>query len=128
MPDQRLLDFARRNRSALSPFEARLWARISGSKLNSYKFRRQHVIDHAITDFFCPRKGLIVEVDGDTHDRQRDAARDATHLVKGWTTIRFTNADVGKNIEGVLARLVRTLDSLPDRWPHPCPSPEGEGK
>jgi hypothetical protein len=28
----------------------------------------------------------------------------------------------------VLARLIAELEALPDRWPHPDPSPEGEGK
>jgi len=44
------------------------------------------------------------------------------------STIRFTNAEVGKNVEGVLTRILSELGALPDRWPHPNPSPEREGK
>ena len=47
---------------------------------------------------------------------------------RGYATIRFSNEEVGKNIEGVLELLISELEGLPDRWPHPNPSPEGEGK
>ena len=96
--------------------------------MGGYKFRRQHVIGNCIVDFFCPRKALIVEVDGDTHEADSDARRDEVNAHRGFTTVRFTNEEVGKNLEGVLARLLSTLEALPDRWPHPNPSPEGEGK
>ena len=135
MPVQQahLIERAKSLRNASTPFEALLWRRISRSQFGA-KFRRQHVIESCIVDFFCPGKGLIIEIDGDTHDARRDAVRDRRHAGLGYTTIRFTNADVGENIDGVLARLADRLSELPDRWPsaaalpHPNPSPEGEGK
>ena len=123
-----LIDRARRLRNNSSPFEALLWRHLSGSQLGGYKFRRQHVIGNYIVDFFCPQKALIVEIDGDTHDAARDSVRDQITSNRGYVSLRFTNSEVGRNIEGVLQRLIATLDALPDRWPHPCPSPEGEGK
>ena len=122
-----LIERASSLRNASTPFEALLWRRISRSQLG-HKFRRQYVIGNCIVDFFCPQKGLIVEVDGDTHDRVKDNIRDRVHHELGFTTLRFTNAEVGKNIRGVLERLTDELNALPDRWPHPDPSPEGEGK
>jgi len=115
-------------RSDSTPFEAKLWRRLSRSQLAGFKFRRQYVINKCIVDFFCPRKGLIVEVDGETHDAGRDRIRDRMHAHQGFATLRYSNADVGKNIEGVVAAILDKLISLPDRWPHPNPSPEGEGK
>ena len=127
--DPHLIDRAKRLRNASTPFEARLWRHLSRSQLAGYKFRRQHVIGNCIADFFCPQKGLIVEVDGDTHDPERDEIRDAINAQYGYHTIRFTNGDVGKNMDGVLAALLIKLNSLPDRWPHPSiPSPKGEEK
>ena len=135
MQEKLLLDRAKALRSAPTPFEARLWNHISRSQLGGHKFRRQYVIDHCIVDFFCPAKGLIVEVDGDTHDVIRDSVRDRRHDGLGYTTIRFSNRDVGKNIDSVLAMLLEKLDLTPDRWPltpklphPPTPSPEGEGE
>ncbi len=126
--DSHLIDRAKRLRSEMTPFEAKLWTRLSRSQLSGYKFRRQQVIGNCIADFFCAQKALIVEVDGDTHDTAKDAVRDTINGCRGYTTIRFTNAEVGKNLNGVLETLLAKLDSLPDRWPHPNPSPEGEGK
>ena len=124
-----MLDRAKRLRNGSTPFGARLWRHFSRSQLRGYKFRPQHVIGNCIADSFCPPKGLIVKVDGDTHDPGRDAVRDATNLQFGYRTIRFSNGDVGKNIEGVLAAILIRLESLPDRWPHPSiPSPKGVGK
>ncbi|HET9337160.1 MAG TPA: DUF559 domain-containing protein [Sphingomicrobium sp.] len=126
--EQHLLKRAKRLRIESTPFEVKLWRHLSGSKLQGHKFRRQHVIDRCIVDFFCPQKGLIVEVDGDTHDLERDRKRDEIHARQGLAAIRITNADVGRNIEGVWSALLEKLNSLPDRWPHPLiPSPEGEG-
>jgi very-short-patch-repair endonuclease len=138
MQEKLHLHRARQLRKAPTPFEIILWRHLSGSKLDGHQFRRQHVIDNAIVDFFCPAKGLIVEVDGDTHDPTRDAARDRRHAALGFAKLRFTNAEIGKNIEGVLAALIDCVGALPDRWgdkrlPHPGsaaprpPSPEGEG-
>jgi very-short-patch-repair endonuclease len=126
--DAHLLDRAKRLRQNFTPFEAKLWQRLSRSQLGGYKFRRQYVIGNCIVDFFCPQKALIVEIDGDTHDPEKDAVRDQINASRGLTTIRFTNADVGSNVDGVLEHLLSKLNDLPDRWPHPSPSPNGEGK
>ena len=126
--DSHLISRARNLRNNGGPFEAKLWRRISRSQLGGHKFRRQHVIGSCIVDFFCPAKALIVEIDGDSHDSVKDSRRDQLNEFRGYATLRFTNEEVGKNIEGVLARLLSELRSLPDRWPHPNPSPEGEGR
>ncbi|MEP6983881.1 MAG: DUF559 domain-containing protein [Sphingomicrobium sp.] len=126
--DAHLLGRAQRLRNEGTPFEALLWRRLSRSQLGGYKFRRQHVIGNCIVDFFCAQKGLIVEIDGNTHNPSADSVRDQINALRGYRTARFSNADVGKNIERVAERLLSTLDALPDRWPHPNPSPKGEGK
>jgi very-short-patch-repair endonuclease len=125
--DAHLIERAQRLRNGSTPFEAKLWRCISRSQLGGHKFRRQHVIANCIVDFFCPAKGLIVEIDGNSHDAEKDAFRDRLNEQRGYPTLRFSNAEVGQNIDGVLARLLAELDALPDRWPHPNPSPEGEG-
>jgi very-short-patch-repair endonuclease len=109
--------------------ETRLWRQLSNTRLG-FKFRRQQVIFPYICDFFCPAKGLAIEVDGDTHDAAYDERRDARLLSQGYSTLRFSNHDVLGNMDGVLATIMATLRERPDRWPvrpHPNPSPEGEG-
>jgi very-short-patch-repair endonuclease len=112
-----------------TPFENLLWQRLRASRLDGFKFRRQTVIEPCICDFFCSSKGLVVEVDGDTHDADYDARRDAWLAEKGFTVLRFTNAEVGKNIEGVAEAILSTLRALPDRFTRPLtPSLEWEGE
>ncbi|WP_375394220.1 endonuclease domain-containing protein [uncultured Sphingomonas sp.] len=124
-----LLACARELRRNPTEWEIRIWRCISNSQAG-HKFRRQHVIFPYICDFFCPSKGLVVEIDGDTHDPVSDKRRDARLATKGFATIRFSNLEVRENLEGVFATLQTALQSRPDRWqrvPHPNPSPEGEG-
>ena len=122
----RLGDRARKLRNEPTEPEKRLWGHLSNSQLG-YKFRRQSVIGRFIVDFLCPAKALVIEIDGDTHDADSDERRDALLAHWGYRTIHFTNADVRRNIDGVLDVISRTVSALPDRWPHPNPSPEGEG-
>ena len=107
--------------------EKRLWRHLSNAQLGGFKFRRQSLIAPYIVDFLCPAKALIVEVDGDTHEPDADWRRDMALEAQGYRTIRFTNADVMRNMEGVLTAILATATAAPDRWPHPNPSPEGEG-
>jgi very-short-patch-repair endonuclease len=106
--------------------EKRLWRSLSASQLG-FKFRRQAVIGSYIVDFLCPAKALIVEVDGDTHDVDVDRHRDRTLRQMGYHVMHFTNGDVMTNVEGVLTAIQSKASELSDRWPHPNPSPEGEG-
>ena len=100
-----------------------LWRHLANSQLGGYKFRRQAAIPPFIADFFCPAKGLIVEVDGETHVSDVDARRDVVLAYRGFTTIRFTNDDVRDNMDGVLTALLERLRGLPDRWPGPSAGP-----
>ena len=124
---------ARMRRDMPEP-ERRLWKELRGSRLSGFKFRRQVVIGRRIVDFFCPAKGLVIEIDGDTHDPVTDADRDAAMLRDhGFVTVRFTNDQIMRNSDGVLEKLISVLDETADRWPkggehHPqTPSSEEEG-
>ena len=53
-------------------------------------------------------------MDGDTHDDEtRDAKRTDYLEQRGYLVIRFTNADVMGNIEGVLLVVSDALDTAP---------------
>ena len=118
---------ARELRNRSTEPELRLWSHLRGSQLERFKFRRQVAIPPFVADFFCPTKALIVEIDGWTHEPTADQRRDALLLSRGYVTIRFTNTDVMESLDGVLTYILEKLRSLPDRWPQPNPSPEGEG-
>ena len=109
--------------------EKRLWRALSNRQPDGHKFRRQARIGSFVADFLYPQKALIVEVDGETHDVDTDRGRNMALGRLGFCVLHVTNADVMRNIEGVLTAILGALDQAPDRWakPHPNPSPEGEG-
>ena len=109
--------------------EKLLWRHLSNSQLNGLKFRRQTVIGTYICDFCCPRIGLIVEIDGDTHvEEDRDRLRSQDLQEMGYFVIRFTNVDVMRNMDGVLTRIVQIAAILPERRYTPTPTPPLEGR
>ena len=122
-----MLSYAHGMRRQPTEAEKRLWRHLSGAKLGGHKFRRQAILGPYIADFYCPQKKLAVEVDGDTHLPETDATRDESLQSQGIGVVRVTNEDVLNNMDGVLQYLLTELDGRPDRWPHPNPSPEGEG-
>ena len=126
----RTLTAAKSLRTTSTDAEIKLWYHLRAKRLAGLKFRRQHPIPPYIADFFCPAKGLIVELDGDTHGPVQDRRRDARLRERGFETLRFINLDMSENIDGVVAVILAALQRRPNRWarlPHPNPSPEGEG-
>jgi very-short-patch-repair endonuclease len=126
--DPRTAAFARQMRNEPTEPEKRLWRHLSNGNLEGFKFRRQTVIGRYICDFSCSYNGLIVEVDGDTHDPANDAMRDAALSREGYTVLRVTNAEVMRNIEGVLETILGLARRLPQRRYKPTPTPPLKGR
>jgi very-short-patch-repair endonuclease len=105
-----------------------LWRHLSNSQLGGLKFRRQAVIGEKICDFLCPANGLVIEVDGDTHDSDEDRRRDGELYAIGYRVMRFTNAEVMGNIAGVLEAIMALAATLPRRRYSPTPAPPLEGR
>lgn len=115
-------DRARQMRLNMTAAENALWQRIKGHKVAGLSFRRQQVIEGFIVDFYCHKARLAIEVDGSVHDGQEehDRERDAVLDARGVTVLRFTNEQVRKEVDVVLARIAATgqtklaqLDSQP---------------
>ena len=101
------------------------------SRLGGFKFRRQAIMGYRIVDFFCPAVGLVVELDGETHEPDRDQRRDEKLAeTTEFAIVRFRNEDVMRNLSGVLLVLQQALADRPGRWPeaqrHPSPEEGGE--
>ena len=97
------------------------------------KFRRQVPRGDFIIDFYCDELKLVIEIDGDMHDRtaqmQRDKARDQSLKELGYTILRFPNALV-INDPDVLIAAIRCLGPSPGAaacWLSRRPLPKGEG-
>ena len=92
----KLIEVAREMRSHPTDAERFLWKLLSGKKLGGFKFRRQHIMQAFIVDFYCPRAKLIVEVDGEIHRQNRDYDQERDRMLReqGYRVIRFQNKEV----------------------------------
>ena len=90
--------------------EQLLWNEIRHNKLGS-RFRRQFAIGHYIADFYCPTKKLVIELDGTVHSTQKeyDAIRDKFMKDFGIQVLRFSNDEVGRDIQQVLRTIAKAL-------------------
>jgi len=115
---------ARELRHAATPAERHLWRYLSNSQLG-VKFSRQMPVGPFFADFLCREHKLIVELDGHSHDiaLERDIARDRYLHEAGYRVLRFANADVMRNVEGVTALIRGSLGSQA----HPQPLPQAGG-
>jgi very-short-patch-repair endonuclease len=113
---------ARELRRELTIAERRAWEILRNRGMLGFKFRRQHVIDGFIVDFYCRELGLVLEIDGaghvDPEQSEYDAARAAHLEMRGLVVARIPNDQVS---EKTLEKLVRDLTRR-------SPSPQcGEG-
>ena len=104
---------ARELRRDQTPAERKLWAQLRGKQLYGLKFRRQHPIDRYIVDFCCVARRIVIEIDGHSHASQveYDRARTAYLQDRGYTVIRFTNDQVLRQLDAVVAEILRHCDN-----------------
>ena len=111
LPKLKLRRKALRNYSTSA--EATLWTLLKGSQLEGYKFRRQHSVGNYILDFYCPRKKLAIELEGQVHFEpeqvQKDILRTKYLNEKGISVIRIENKNVFTNTSGVLDYILQHL-------------------
>ena len=89
---------SRQLRQDATSAEKAVWQLVRNRRLLGLKFRRQHVIDGFITDFYCPALRLVLEIDGSIHDggdqRARDGARTEHFVRAGRRVARIQNDHV----------------------------------
>jgi len=99
--------------------ERLLWSSLRRRQCLGCKFRRQVPVATYIVDFACLDPPLVIEVDGESHDLTApyDARRAAVLRAHGFTVLRFANADIDRNLAGVLAVITARLGALLDSPP-----------
>ncbi len=86
--------------------ERQLWRALRETLPNA-KFRRQVPIGPYHVDFCSHAARLIIEIDGDDHATKQgsDASRTCFLEHEGYDVIRFANADVMQNLDGVVTAI-----------------------
>jgi very-short-patch-repair endonuclease len=95
----------------MKPSEQRLWKELR--KLDAH-IRRQAPIGPYVADFICHARKLVIEADGEIHERLadvalRDVARTEWLRGQGYRVIRFTNRQVDADVWAVVQEIERQL-------------------
>lgn len=100
------LERAKELRREMTPAEKLLWQEVRANKLG-VRFRRQQVIQGFIVDFYCHQAGLVIEVDGDVHDLQKeeDERREKVLREMGLRIVRFGNDEVVRELSAVVGKI-----------------------
>ena len=97
--------------------ERKLWRQLRSKRMKGYKFYRQYGIGPYIADFYCAEIRIVIEVDGGQHyseeGMENDEKRSKFLTGLGIRTIRFSNLDVLKNMEGVVGCIWKELPLIP---------------
>ena len=108
------IPLAKSLRKNATPEENHLWYDF----LSNYKirFQRQKAIDNFIADFYCHKAKLIIEIDGSQHYTEEGRKHDdyRTEILEGYDlkVIRFTNAQINKNFDGVCWYIDKVVTEL----------------
>jgi very-short-patch-repair endonuclease len=89
--------------------EVLLWQRLRGSP-QGIAFRKQHAIDPYVADFYCAGPKLVIEVDGEAHNRGDRPKRDETRTdflrERGYHLLRIAAEEVLKDPDRVAASII----------------------
>ena len=102
---------ARTLRKSQTDAEAILWSRLRNRQMAGRKFRRQVPLLGYVADFASLDAKVIIELDGGQHAEQAEADEKRTRVLEaaGFLVLRFWNADVFSNHDGVLETIHTTL-------------------
>ena len=127
MRDPELTRRAQAMRREKTEPETRLWLQLRAKRFEGVKFRNQKVVGRYIVDFAANDPKLVIELDGDTHAFQAeyDDARTRFLESEGYRVLRYTNAEIMQNLDGVVTDLAGAIEEM-RRPPLPTLSPEGE--
>ncbi len=127
-PDAKAKTLAKTLRRAQTDAEKELWWHLRRKiAVEGTHFRRQVPIGPYVADFCCHGHRLIVELDGGQHGEDagqaRDARRDRYLAAHGYRVLRFWNAEVFCEIDGVMETIAAALIERQAERRSPTPGP-----
>ena len=128
--NKKLRPLANANRKNMTKSAACIWKYVlKNRQMKGYQFRRERPILNYIVDFVCLELRLIIEVDGITHDDEKqykkDVRRDEDLQEVGYTTLRFSSWEVLKKMDDVV---IMIGDWISENAVVPPPDPRQRGK
>ncbi|MHB9141977.1 MAG: endonuclease domain-containing protein [Paludibacter sp.] len=106
-------ELAKKLRDNQTEAEIFMWNYLSKIQIKGVRFKRQHPILYFISDFYCHKVKLVIEIDGGYHNipeqYQYDKDRDSELEELGLKVIRFTNEQVIFEIEKTLKEIENVI-------------------
>jgi len=111
MDDKNKKAFAAQMRRNPTPHELIVWRELR-KKPGNYTFWNQCVLLGYIVDFYCPAGRFAIEIDGKVHEGRQvqDAIRNQAFGAHDIAVYRFTNEDVQKDLQGIVAKIISYAD------------------
>ncbi len=102
-----LAKLAKDKRKAGILSEVLFWQQVHKGVFHKIDFDRQRIIGNFIVDFYVKKLGLVVEIDGSSHDEKQeyDAKRQKYLEELGLRVYRITDFDVKNNLDIVMLEL-----------------------
>lgn len=106
-------DIARKLRNNMTQEERKLWYLCL--RWSEYRFLRQKTIDNYIVDFYCPRRKLVIELDGSQHYTKLGEEYDENRTKKlkfyGLKILRFSNYEINYRFKNVCEAIYIELNN-----------------
>lgn len=102
-----LKERARKLRQARNLPEVLFWMQVTKGGFHKLDFDRQRVIGNYIVDFYIKKLGLVIEIDGSSHDGKEEYdAKRADYLISlGLKVYRISVDDIKQRMDVVLLKL-----------------------
>ena len=92
--------------------EVVFWEKLKGKQICGLDFHRQQIIGNFIVDFFAPQIGLVIELDGCSHDERKDYDKEREDYLKslGLKIIRFSSRETLHELKSVIKKLKNFIE------------------
>ena len=91
--------------------EVLFWKQVHRRKFHGIDFDRQRIIGNYIVDFYVKSLGLVIEIDGWSHDVKKEYDEKRQHYLEsiGLKVFRISNHDILQNTAVVMKDLERYI-------------------
>ena len=91
-----------------------IWDVLRNRNFLNLKFRRQHLIEGYLLDFYCHDLKLAIEIDGEIHNNQKEMDQIRQNHIEraGIKFFRISSEQVEGNLKNTLLDLTKYVENL----------------
>ncbi|MFO0744002.1 MAG: endonuclease domain-containing protein [Candidatus Paceibacterota bacterium] len=97
---KKLFNLSRQLRKDQTNSEDIVWFALRNRKIFDLKFSRQKIFGEFIVDFYCARLGLVLEIDGEIHESQKEHDQEReNYLINNYNLkiLRIKNSEIDES-------------------------------